>query len=212
MSGVGLRSVELAGSAGSVLAAGVVSLRPEDAMVEAMLRGWRAQQAARGLQVGTVDEREKLVRRFLRFTNEFPWRWGPGQVDEWTLWMTSEQHLAASTIRSYQTSLRLFSEYLTDGRYGWAHACQEAFGAFPVPICHEWNTITHLNEYEGSPAARPFTRAECQRFFDFADEQGWTGRSARTAPARLRPCPARGAGGRGRSGLRPARAATCAPG
>lgn len=140
-------------------------------MVEAMLRGWRAQQAARGLQVGTVDEREKLVRRFLRFTNEFPWRWGPGQVDEWTLWMTSEQHLAASTIRSYQTSLRLFSEYLTDGRYGWAHACQEAFGAFPVPICHEWNTITHLNEYEGSPAARPFTRAECQRFFDFADEQ-----------------------------------------
>ncbi len=80
MAGVGLRAVELAGSAGSVLAAGVVSLRPEDAMVEAMLRGWRAQQAARGLQVGTVDEREKLVRRFLRFTNEFPWQWGPGRA------------------------------------------------------------------------------------------------------------------------------------
>jgi site-specific recombinase XerD len=168
---VGLLRVELAGSAGSVLAAGVVSLRPEDAMVEAMLRGWRAQQAARGLQAGTADDREKLVRRFLGFTNEFPWQWGPGQVDEWTLWMTSEQHLAASTIRGYQTSLRLFSEFLTDGRYGWAVACEEAFGEFPVPICHEWNTITHLNDYEGSPEARPFTRGECQRFFDFADEQ-----------------------------------------
>ena len=30
------------------LASGVVSLRPEDAMFEAMLSGWRAQQAARG--------------------------------------------------------------------------------------------------------------------------------------------------------------------
>ena len=83
-------------------------------MVEAMLRGWRAQQAARGLRVETADDREKLIRRFLGFTNEFPWQWGPGQVYEWTLWMTSEQHLAASTIRGYQTRLRLFSEYLTD--------------------------------------------------------------------------------------------------
>jgi hypothetical protein len=22
-----------------------------------------------------------------------------------------------------------------------------------VAICHEWNTIAHLNDYEGSPAA-----------------------------------------------------------
>lgn len=41
----------------------------------------------------------------------------------------------------------------------------------PVPICHEWNTIAHLNEYEGNPEARPFTREELQRFLDYADEQ-----------------------------------------
>ena len=40
-----------------------------------------------------------------------------------------------------------------------------------MPICHEWNTIAHLNEYEGSPEARPFSREELQRFFDYADEQ-----------------------------------------
>src|ERR1035437_3723244 len=91
------------------------------------------------------------------FTNEFPWQWGPKEVDEWTLTLTSERHLAPSTIRGYQTDLRLFSEYLTDGRYGWAAACQEAFGTFPVPICHEWNTIAHLSEYEGSPEARPLS-------------------------------------------------------
>nr|WP_240974300.1 hypothetical protein [Nonomuraea sp. FMUSA5-5] len=53
--------------------------------------------------------------------------------------MTSEHHLAPSTIRGYQTDLRLFSEYLTDARYGWAAECETQFGpgAHPVPICHE---------------------------------------------------------------------------
>jgi site-specific recombinase XerD len=66
------------------------------------------------------------VRAFAGFTNEYPWSWGPGHVDEWTLSLAGERHLAPSTIRGYQTDLRLFSEYLTDGRYGWAAACAVA--------------------------------------------------------------------------------------
>jgi integrase/recombinase XerC len=166
--------MELAGAASVELVSGVVQLRPEDAMVEAMLRGWRAQQAARGLKDDdTIGPRERLIRRFLAFTNEYPWAWSPGHMDEWSLQLTAEQHLAPSTIRSYQCSLRLFTEFLTDGRYGWAVACEQAFGRgnHPVAICHEWNTIAHLNDYEGSPEARPFTRAELQLFLDYADEQ-----------------------------------------
>src|SRR6266516_2641658 len=169
--GVALRRVGLAGAASAELADGVRQLRPQDAMVEAMLRVWRAQQTARGLRAETIGYRQRLVRRFLAFTNEYPWRWGPGDVEEWTLTLTAEQHLAPSTIRGYQTDLRLFSEYLTDARYGWVAACEEAFGESPVPICHEWNTIAHLNEYEGSPEARPLSREELQRFFDYADDQ-----------------------------------------
>jgi len=161
----------LAGSANLELVAGVVQLRPQDAMFEAMLRGWRAQQTARGLQQGTIEAREKLVRRFEEFTNAYPWQWGPCDVDEWTVSLTSEKHLAPSTIRGYQTDLRLFSEYATDGRYGWAVECEKAFGTFPVAICHEWNTIAHLNAYEGNPEARPFTREELQQFLDYADDQ-----------------------------------------
>lgn len=67
--------------------------------------------------------------------------------------------------------MRLFTEFLIDARYGWGPACEEAFGTYPVAICHEWNTLAHLNDYEGSPEARPFTREELQRFFDYADEQ-----------------------------------------
>jgi integrase/recombinase XerC len=138
-----------------------------------MLRWRRAQQTARGLREDTIAPRECLVRRFVPFTNEYPSCWLPGHVDEWTQSLMAESHLAPSTIRGYQTDLRLFSEYLCDARYGWAAMCQEQFGrgVHPVPICHEWNTITHLNDYEGSPEARPFTREELQRFLDYADEQ-----------------------------------------
>jgi integrase len=164
---------DLAGAAHLELVSGVLQLRPEDAMVEAMLRGWRAQQTARGLQETTMVPRERLVRQFVAFTNEYPWNWGPAHVDEWTQSLTSEKRLSPATIRGYQTDLRLFSEYLCDARYGWAAACEEEFGPgmHPVPICHEWNTIAHLNEYEGDPEARPFMREELQRFLDYADDQ-----------------------------------------
>jgi integrase/recombinase XerC len=163
----------LAGAARVELVSGVVQLRPEDAMFEAMLSGWRAQQAARGLREDTTATRQRLVRRFGEFTSEYPWQWSPAHMDEWSLHLTAEEHLAPSTIRAYQCTLRQFTEFLVDARYGWAAACEDAFGGgqHPVVICHEWNTIAHLNDYEGNPEARPFTREELQRFLDYADDQ-----------------------------------------
>jgi integrase len=103
-------------------------------------------------------------------------------VGEWSLTLTAEHHLAPSTIRAYQCSLRQFNEYLCDSRYGWVTACRQEFGpqTHPVLIVHEWNTIPHLNDYEGDPEARPFTREELQRFLDYADEQ--VDRAARAKP------------------------------
>jgi site-specific recombinase XerD len=169
-----LRRVDLAGAAHLEMVSGVVHLRPQDAMFEAMLRGWWAQQVARGLREDTIAPRERLVRRFLEFTNEYPWRWTASHVDEWSLSMASERRLAPATIRGYQTDLRLFTEFLADNaRYGWVSACEREFGpgVHPVAIVHEWNSIAHLQSYEGNPEARPFSRQEVQRFLDYADEQ-----------------------------------------
>src|ERR1035437_7313018 len=55
--GVALRRVELAGAACSELVDGVVQLRPEDAMVEAVLHGWRGDAGGRGLGVVTLEPR-----------------------------------------------------------------------------------------------------------------------------------------------------------
>jgi hypothetical protein len=44
-----------------------------------------------------------------------------------------------------RASLRLFSEFLSDARYGWLVACEKEFGTHPVPIC--------IGGCAGSPAA-----------------------------------------------------------
>jgi integrase/recombinase XerC len=72
-------------------------------------------------------------------------------------------------IRSYQGAVTCFLDYIVDSRYGWAAECVARFGTHPVQICHEWKTAVHVADYEGRPARRPFTGAELQAFFGFAD-------------------------------------------
>ena len=69
---------DLAGAARLEMVSGVVQLHPEDAMFEAMLRGWRAQQAARGLREDTIAPRERLVRRFWEVHRRVPVAVGAG--------------------------------------------------------------------------------------------------------------------------------------
>ncbi len=65
----------------------------------------------------------------------------------------------------------MFCAFITDGRYGWAKACEEAFGQFPVQVCHGWNTADHVAEFEGRPGRRALTYDELQELFDAADDR-----------------------------------------
>lgn len=158
------------GSASSVLASGVAFLQPADAVFEAMLSGWATQQRSRLLSPVSIEKRDSTVRRFARFTNEFPWSWTPGDVEEWSSSMVTAG-LSHSTIRNYQMTVAMFVSYVCDGRYGWAQVCEERFGAHPVQVFHEWNTATHVSEFEGRPGNRPFSPEELQRFFDYCDDR-----------------------------------------
>lgn len=159
------------GSAALTLAGGVSLLHPEDQVFAAMLDGWEAQQRSRYLAASTITTRRRFLERFHRWTNEYPWRWGPADVEEWTSAAISERRAAHSTVRGEQISLSLFMDYICDRRYGWAAQCDDRFGVFPVQICHEWNTVTHRSEFEGRPGNRPLTRSELQGLFDHADER-----------------------------------------
>ncbi|PBD02391.1 site-specific recombinase XerD [Streptomyces sp. Ag82_O1-15] len=162
----------ITGAARLELVDGIALLHPEDAVFEAMLSGFAKQQrGGRRLQKRTVEGRDGQLRRFAKFTNEYPWNWTASHMDEWMVSLISEKGLAHSTLRSYQLTVRLFCDFLISPAYEWATECEKRFGTHPVQICHEWNTIQHLTDYEGQGQRRPFTRDELQKFLDYCDDR-----------------------------------------
>jgi integrase/recombinase XerD len=106
----------LPGSAALTLAAGVVHLDRPAAVFEAMLEGWATQQRARFLKEGgTIRPRLDLVRRFARFSGQYPWQWDPPEAEAFF----ASMRVAVSTLRNHQVTLRMFCDYVTDARYGW---------------------------------------------------------------------------------------------
>ena len=154
------------GSAGLALV-GAGTPEPEGAvLLEELLVGWRAQQLARRLAPSTITDRERVVRRFVEFAQGWPWSWREEQLEGWV----AANRWAHSTVRTYQDAIGGFLGYVCDPRYGWVAECEQRVGAVPRQICHEWNTATHVDDYEGRPQRRPLTRDELQRLFDCCDD------------------------------------------
>jgi len=165
------RAVDLPGAAHLVLADNVVHLDPAPVVFEAMLEGWARQQRTRFLKwEGTIKPRLSLVRRFATFTDQYPWEWQPAEVEAFFDHIRAgNPSFAVSTGRQYQNGLRMFMDFVCDARYGWTSTCVERFGQAPEQILHEWNSVTHVTEFEGQPGRRPLTYEEVQALFDAAD-------------------------------------------
>ncbi len=168
---MGQRVSESPGLARFELVDGVALLHPEEAVFKAMLDGWGKQQRGRRLEKSTIDDRRSIVQRFFYFADEYPWNWTAAHVDEWSASLIEDLVRAKSTIRTMQGALRQFCDYITSPHYAWAKECEKRFGTHPVQVCHEWNTATHLADYEGTVDRRPMTREEVQAFFDYADDR-----------------------------------------
>jgi integrase/recombinase XerD len=153
------------------LVASVPLLHPEQQMVEEMLAGWRNQQLSRNLQFATIDQRIRYVQRFIGHVNEHPWDWTPALVEEYFGDLRSVKRLSHSTLRGHQSALRHFTDYICNPDYGWDRACEQLFGTHPSQVFFDWNTASHVQEYEGRPVKRPFTREELQWLFDHADDE-----------------------------------------
>ncbi len=98
------------------VAGGAPLLHVESQVFESMLAGWRDQQASRNLNAATVADRLRGVRRFQRFTNDWPWAWRPVDVEEFSAELRAGGRSLA-TVRAYQGSLRQFCDYVADPRY-----------------------------------------------------------------------------------------------
>jgi integrase/recombinase XerC len=154
----------------TVFGDGVRPLRMNEAVFEAVVAGWLAQQSARHFAESTKRGAVALVRRFRAETGLWPWQWGAIHVDEWLEDLANPpKRRSVGTLRSYQGVLRAFLDYLTDERYPWVAICEVEFGVRPVQVLDERNTICHVVEYEGQPGRRPLSREELAMFFDHCD-------------------------------------------
>ena len=140
-----------------------------DVVLEDMLEGWGKQQLSRNFKGETIRTRERLVRRFVDHSEHFPWEWNLADVDDFFAHARSISNLSFSTVRSYQTHLKLFCDYLTDPAYEWDRVCLKAFGRSPAQVITETNRARHVADDATGPAKRPFTRRELQDLFDLAD-------------------------------------------
>lgn len=130
-----------------------------------MLDGWRNQQLARYLSFGTVEARERLVRRFRYFADAPPWAWTAADADEFFAGARAVKNASHSTLVGYQTTLRQFCDYLTDPHYGWPAECEDRLGTHPIQVCTEWNTGRRVQEARGRPGKRALTHDELQALF-----------------------------------------------
>jgi integrase/recombinase XerD len=116
-------------------------LRAEERVLDAMMSGWRSQMLARGLTVNTIKARCRVINQFVEFTNEYPWRWRPVDVDEFLADRRSgAKPITLTTLRSYSNTIAMFCSYVSDNRYGWIAFCEKQFGDVRSQICFEWNT------------------------------------------------------------------------
>ena len=143
--GLAVMDVDGQGVPGSAPALFVVGgaplLRADEQVFEAMIQGWTDQQLSRGLRADAINGRLLMLRRFQRFTAEWPWTWRPVDLDEFTADLRSEKK-ALPTVRAYQGSLRQFLDFVSDARYQWPAVCDRLFGTHPVQICFEWCPVT----------------------------------------------------------------------
>ena len=81
-----------------------------EAFLRDVLSGWRKAQLAQGFKSDGADRRERLIFRVMDFIGAPPWQWTPRDADDFFAHQRGVKNLARSTVRAYQSDIKLFFE------------------------------------------------------------------------------------------------------
>ncbi|MBX4171784.1 tyrosine-type recombinase/integrase [Rhodococcus sp. DMU2021] len=140
-----------------------------EAFLDDVLAGWRQAQFARNFSGDTVRRRVRSVEQMIEFVGSYPWQWSPADADDFFGHLRGVRNLAHTTVRAYQTDVKLFLDYASDPTYDWNEHCGRLFGTVFSQVITEFNRARHVQADDARPVKRPFTPAELQQFFDLAD-------------------------------------------
>lgn len=150
------------------LPAGVAGPDP-DVFLSDVLTGWRRAQLAQNFSPDTARRRVASVLRMGDFVGSYPWQWTAADADDFFGHLRGVRNLAHTTVRAYQTDVKLFLDYATDPAYAWNEHCGRLFGTVFSQVVTEFNRARHVQANDARPLKRPFTPSELQQFFDLAD-------------------------------------------
>ncbi len=140
-----------------------------DAFLSEVLAGWRRSQITQNFAQQTAKRRIASVMRLADFSGKYPWEWMPVDADDLFDHLRGVKNLALSTVRAYQTDVKLFCEYACSPEYPWNENCGRLFGTSFSQVITEFNKARHVQEADMGPEKRAFTLDELQSFFDLAD-------------------------------------------
>lgn len=103
-----------------------------DAFLEDVLTGWRRAQLAQGTSSGTIHRRYAIVLRMADFVGTFPWQWTPADADDFFGHLRGVLNRAHSTVRAYQTDVKLFLDYATNPAYDWMSTAADSLAPSSV--------------------------------------------------------------------------------
>jgi len=140
-----------------------------DAFLSDVLTGWRQAQLAQNFSPATARRRAVSVLRMGDFVGSYPWQWTVADADDFFGHLRGARNLAHTTVRAYQTDVKLFLDYATDPAYDCNEHCGRLFGTVFSKVITEFNKARHVQADDARPLKRPFTPTELQQFFDLAD-------------------------------------------
>lgn len=140
-----------------------------DAFLSEVLTGWRRSQITQNFTQQTAKRRIASVMRLADFSGKYPWEWMPVDADDLFDHLRGVKNLALSTVRAYQTDIKLFCEYACSPEYPWNENCGRLFGTSFSQVITEFNKARHVQEADMGPEKRAFSLDELQSFFDLAD-------------------------------------------
>jgi hypothetical protein len=86
--------------------------------------------------VSTITARCSLIGRFVEFTNEYPWRWRPLDVDQFLADLRSrETPIELSTLRSYSNAMSPTNSHLL-GTHRYQPTAASCIAAHVVSAMH----------------------------------------------------------------------------
>lgn len=137
-----------------------------------MLDQWRMRGLSHNYGEKSIQRDQSTICDFVRFSGLPPWRWTEDIFERWCVHLVSDpkRNLAPSTLRSYQSAIRRFLDYLTSNAY-FRLECERQFGHAVKQICNDQNCVVHRLANDARRPHRSFTHSEFAIFFDELDRQ-----------------------------------------